>query len=97
MVHKRYQQQYFTSHYLRIRYLFQRPVRPDSKDGLAVRRGGHRRVAARFQDALAFSFTGECVPFVDGTVHTAGDDLAVVGAPYDGADLCGGGSMVLLI
>ena len=53
--------------------------------------GGHGQggVAARFEHALPVPLVGLHVPLVDGTVHAAADQPAVVWAPDDATDLEG--------
>ena len=68
-------------------HLLEGPVGAHSKGGPEVRGDGQGGVAARLEHALPLALVGLHGPLVDGTVHAAGDQTAVVWAPDDAADL----------
>lgn len=71
---------------LRVWYLFQFSIRTDSKRGFAIGSDSDACVGAAFVDQFAQALARVRIPFVDGTVHAARDNLRVVSWPQNVLD-----------
>ena len=73
--------------YLAITTLLDCPIRANSVDGSTIRWHCNWWITTRFQNTFTVSFKCKHVPFVNSTIHTAGNEFGIIRSPTDASHL----------